>query len=384
MVKNLIESRRSSNITNKQKEREPGERVFNMVAAHYNDIYAFDSEKVRWDEVVGLWVHYEGYGRACKEKTDFVESINEDHELWKIHKDPVTSVTPTEIISCSAAIGLCDPKKIRFGSLVQKRLVETSRRGESTRDTNLVLDGSDRAERGSVNFQQMLSDYVDKARSKELKEGFFDVGGMGRKWGENMDFVDYFIEKFAEIDEYLNGDKTRKISLSDQGVKNYPVSHYHGVRDRFFLYNWTRINSEKDRVSSLRATAPVFVPVWSSVVLAPLRAIIDGPRAVVIVPGLQRCAPPKVCGVYRVDSAARGPRAVVIVPGLQRCAPPKVCGVYRVDSPARGPSGPPPPRRPSASTKNSTRHLTWEQKEEQERDYEDLSNKLDKIAALQY
>jgi hypothetical protein len=282
---------------------------------------------------------------VCKEKTDFVESINEDHELWKIHKDPITPVTPTEIISCSAAIGLRDPKKIRFGSLVQKRLVETSRRGESTRDTSLPLDGSDRTDRGSVNFQQMLSDYVDKARSKELREGFFEVGGMGRKWGENMDFVDYFFEKFGEIDEYLNGDKTRKISLSDQGVKNYPVSHYRGVRDRFCLYNWTRINSEKERVSSLRATAPVFVPVGANIYM---------------------------------------PQVVVNVPGLQRCAPPKVCGVYRVDSPARKiPSGPPPARRPSASTKNSTRHLTWEQKEEQERDYEDLSNKLDKIATLQ-
>jgi hypothetical protein len=345
MVENLIESRRSSNITNKQKRREPRERVSTMVAAH-SDIYAFDPNGGRWDEVAGCWVHYEGYGRVCKEKTDFVESINEDHELWKIHKDPITPVTPTEIISCSAAIGLRDPKKIRFGSLVQKRLVETSRRGESTRDTSLPLDGSDRTDRGSVNFQQMLSDYVDKARSKELREGFFEVGGMGRKWGENMDFVDYFFEKFAEIDEYLNGDKTRKISLSDQGVKNYPVSHYHGVRDRFFLYNWTRINSEKDRVSSLRATAPVFVPVGANIYM---------------------------------------PQVVVNVPGLQRCAPPKVCGVYRVDSPQmKTPRGPPPPRRPSASTKNSTRHLTWEQKEEQERDYEDLSNKLDKIAALQY
>jgi hypothetical protein len=345
MVENLIESRRSSNITNKQKRREPRERVSTMVAAH-SDIYAFDPNGGRWDEVAGCWVHYEGYGRVCKEKTDFVESINEDHELWKIHKDPITPVTPTEIISCSAAIGLRDPKKIRFGSLVQKRLVETSRRGESTRDTSLPLDGSDRTDRGSVNFQQMLSDYVDKARSKELREGFFEVGGMGRKWGENMDFVDYFFEKFAEIDEYLNADKTRKISLSDQGVKDYPVSHYHGVRDRFFLYNWTRINSEKDRVSSLRATAPVFVPVGANIYM---------------------------------------PQVVVNVPGLQRCAPPKVCGVYRVDSPQmKTPRGPPPPRRPSASTKNSTRHLTWEQKEEQERDYEDLSNKLDKIAALQY
>tara|TARA_B110000285_G_scaffold148149_1_gene165363 strand:+ start:54 stop:1118 length:1065 start_codon:yes stop_codon:yes gene_type:complete len=354
MVKNLIESRRSSNITNKQKKREPqGERVSIMVAAHYSDIYTFDPAKVRWDGETGVWIYYEGYGRKCQEKRDFVGSINGDHELWEIHKDPVTSVTPAEIIPCSAAVGPSDPKKVRFGSLVQKRLVETSRRGESTRDTNHTLDGSDRADRGSVNFQQMLSDYVEKARSKELKEGFFEVGGMGRKWGENTDFVDYFFEKFSEIDEYLNGDKKRKISLSDQGVKDYPVSHYRGVRDRFFLYNWTRINSEKDSVSSLRATAPVFVPVWSSVVLAPLRAIIDGPRA------------------------------VVIVPGLQRCAPPKICGVYRVDSPARGPSGPPPPRRPSASTKNSTRHLTWEQKEEQERDYEDLSNKLDKIATLQ-
>jgi len=345
MVINLIVSRRSSNITNKQKKREPRERVSIMVAAHYSDIYTFDPEKVRFDPKTGYWVHYEGYGRVCKEKTDFVESINGDHELWKTDKDPITSVTPTEIVSCSAVIGVCDPKKVRFGSVVQERIVETSRRGESARDTGHTLDGSDRNDRGSVNFQQMLTDYVEKARSKELKEGFFDVGGLGRKWGENVDFVDYFFEKFAEIDEHLNGDKARKISLSDQGVKDYPVSHYRGVRDRFFLYNWTRINTGKGRVSSLRATAPAFAPTGVNIAL---------------------------------------PRATVNVPGLQRCSPPKVCGVYRVDPPAWVPSGPPPPRRPSASTKNSTRHLTWEQKEEQERDYEDLSNKLDKIAAPQY
>ena len=341
----MIVSRRSSNITNKQKRREPRERVSIMVAAHYSDIYTFDPAKVRWDEETGVWNYYEGYGRKCQEKTDFVGSINGDHELWKTDKDPITSVTPTEIVSCSAVIGVGDPKKIRFGSVVQKRIVETSRRGESTRDTGHTLDGSDRNDRGSVNFQQMLTDYVEKARSKELKEGFFDVGGLGRKWGESVDFVDYFTQKFMEIDEHLNGDKTRKISLSDQGVKDYPVSHYRGVRDRFFLYNWMRINSENERVSSLRATAPAFVPTGANIVL---------------------------------------PRATVNVPGLQRCAPPTVFGVYRVDPPAWVPSGPPPPRRPSASTKNSTRHLTWEQKEEQERDYEDLSNKLDKIAAPQY
>jgi len=345
MVINLIVRRRSSNITNKQQRREPQERVSIMVAAHHSDIYAFDPTKVRWDGETGVWIHYEGYGRVCREKTDFVESINREHELWETHKDPITSVTPTEIIPCSAAIGVRDPKKIRFGARVQKRLVETSLRGESTCDTNHALDGSDRADRGSVNFQQMLADYAEKARSKELKEGFFEVGGMGRKWGENMDFVDYFSQKFAEIDEHLNADKSAKISLSDQGVKNYPVSHYRGVRDGFVLYNWTRINSEKERVFSLRATAPTFVPVGENIDV---------------------------------------PKVAVNVPGLQRCAPPKICGVYRVNPPTWSPAGPPPPRRPSASTKNSTRHLTWEQREEQRREYEDLSNKLDKIRAPQY
>ena len=339
-------SRRSSNITNKQKRREPRERVSIMVAAHYSDIYTFDPAKVRWDEETRVWNYYEGYGRKCQEKTDFVGSINGDHELWKTDKDPITSVTPTEIVPCSAAIGVCDPKKVRFGSVVRKRVVETSRRGESARDTGHTLDGSDRADRGSVNFQQMLADYVDKARSKELREGFFDVGGMGRKWGENADYVDYFIQKFAEIDEYLNGDKARKISLSEQGVKDYPATHYRDVRERFFLYNWTRINSGKGGVSSLRATAPAFVPICANIA---------------------------------------EPRVAVNVPGLQRCCPPKICGVYRVDSPGRKiPLGPPPPRRPWASAKNSTRHLTWEQKEEQERDYEELSNKIDKISAPQY
>ena len=350
MVENLIESRRSSNTTNKLKKREPEERVYTMVAAHYADIYTFNPEGVRWNEESGLWVYYEGYGQKCQEKTDFMDSVNWQHELWKTYVEPVT---PTEIIRylSPAHVDERDPKRVQFVSGVTTRVVETyddnASDGGYHYDTSCALDGSDRADRGSVNFQQMLANYVEKAWSKELKEGFFEVGGMGRKWGENMDFVNYFTRKFLEIDEHLNENKGGKISLSDQGVKDYPLSHYRGVRDRFFLYNWTRINEEKGRVSSLRATAPVFVPVGAN---------IGVPQVVVKAPGLQRTGPPKICGVYKCD------------PTWQR---------------GRVPKGPPPPRRPSASTKNSTIHLTWEQKEEQERDYEELSNKLDKIATLQ-
>ena len=358
MVENLIESRRSSNTTKKQKKRKRGERVYTMVAAHYADIYTFDPEKARWDSERGLWVYYEGYGQKCQEKTDFVDSVNWQHDLWKTYAEPVTA---TEIIqslspvtaSTALALGILsrdDPKRVQFVSDVTERVVETyddnGSEGGYHFDTSCALDGSDRADRGSVNFQQMLADYVEKARSRGDREGFFDVGGMGRKWGENVDFVNYFTRKFEEIDGHLNENKGGKISLSDQGVKDYPLSHYRAVRDRFFLYNWGRINAERGRVSNLRATAPVFVPVGGN---------IDVPKVVVEAPRLRRTGPPMICGVYKCD-----------LPVVRNT-----------------PKGPPPPRRPSASTKNSTLHLTWEQKEEHERDYGDLSNKLDKIATLQ-
>jgi hypothetical protein len=335
MVKNLIESRRSSSITKREpQEREPQERVSIMGVIHYSDIYTFDPDGGRWDGVSGRWVHYEGYGRRDKGKTDFMKSINQHHDLWAPHAEPGT---PREIVPYSS-LGKRDPKKVRFLSSINKRVVENfcnDMSDEYHYDTIHALDGSDRVDRGSVNFQQMLVDYVEKAVSKKLKEGFFDVGGVGRKWSENMDFVSYFTQKFMEIEGHLNEDRGWKISLSNHGIRDYPLSHYRGACDRFFTYNWGRINAEKDRVSVLRATASAFTP------------------------GSQ-------------------------VPGLQRCGPEKICGVYKVDLPARGiPCGTPPPRRPSASSGNSTCHLTWEQKGEQERDFSELSNKLDMIVALQ-
>jgi hypothetical protein len=344
MLENLIESRRGLINYKQKRERErERERVSIMGVPHYSDIYTFDPDGGRWDKVVGRWVHYEGYGRG-KEKTDFMESINGQHELWKTQ---TKLVTPTEIIPYSSPEKR-NPKKVQFVSSINKRVVENfcnDMSDEYHYDTTHAIDGSDRADRASANFQQMLADYAEKAWSKELKEGFFAVGGLGRKWGENMDFVSYFTEKFLEIDEKLNEDKAWKISLTGQTVKDYPRSHYHGVRDRFFTYNRDRINAGKGRVSSLRATAPVFVPIGANINV---------------------------------------PQVVGKVPGLQRCGAAKICGVYKVDSPVRKiPRGPPPPRRPSASTRNSTRHLTWEQKEEHERDFEELSNKLDKIATFQ-
>ena len=278
-----------------------------MGVSHYSDIYTFDSSRVRWDESKKCWVHYEGYGRDCKEKTDFTESVNLDHDLWGT---PVPGRWATEIVPSPEK---CDPNRVQFLGPVNTRIFQVvldrvdGIPDEYQHDTTFAIERSDGKYRSSANFQQMLADYAEKAVNRELKEGFFDVGGMGRKWSENADLMGYFTRRFLEIDGLLNDDKEWRISLPSQAVRNYPLREYLSAREGFFSRN---------RFSNLRATAPEFYP------------------------------GPSLCD-----------------------APP--------------PEGAPPPRRPSASTKNSTCHLTWEQKKEQERNYAELSNKLDKIIALQ-
>jgi len=284
----------------------------------YSDIYSFDPNRARWDRESAVWVYYEGYGHECQEKSDFLESINVEHPFWK---DEPLDVLPLAVISVGSTHGV-DPSTVQF--------CEEGRYRGPEGDSDHKIDSADRDNRVSTNFSQMLVDYVEKAVSEELKVGFFYIGGLGRKWMDNPIMREGFGKKFQEIDLALGLDETKKISLPDQSVKNYPKSHYKGVRMAFL-------------------TRPI-IPVCSTY----LRA-----SAIPFVPG-------------SVEER---------FPALMRCGPPKIFGVYRVNT-TNTPSGNPPPRRPSASSKNSTQHLTWEQKKEQERDYVDLSRKLDLICNL--
>jgi hypothetical protein len=254
------------------------------------EIYTFVPDNARWDHVTQLWIYYEGYGRKCQEKTDFLDSINSQHDLWRAYKEPVEK---TEVISSKDWIRLMDPEKVQFRAHVEQRtIIENDDGSEDYCDYGQKLVQIERPDRYSVDFYQMLMDYLLIANTKELKEGFFDLGGVGRKWGEKEELGNSFYRIFEEIDEELKENHLYKIIIKGHGIKDYPRAHYIMIRSGYISYNWSRIQELNEQ------------------------------------------------------------------------------GI--------------PPRRPSASSKNMTNHVTWgEDGEEQERDLQEMIKKIDKIISFQ-
>ena len=68
-------------------------------------------------------------------------------------------------------------------------------------------------------------------------------------------------------------------------------------------------------------------------------------------------------------------------PKLVRCDPQKICGAYVNERPIK-PAGPPPPRRPIATTKDSNSRFAWEIKQESDSKIENLEKKLDLLIQM--
>ena len=163
----------------------------------------------------GSYSQYEGYGRDDV-KTAFMESVNEDNEVWStevLNRKPLTFAGAAKTMICSEGSGL----DYEEGYHYQK------------------IDFSDRDKKTSSVFAQMLCEYVEKAYTPDEKDKFFDYCGKGRKWSKNKELMDRLEERFLEVEEaYANGDFA--LSLCEQSIKRsrpYPKRHFMNLLAKF-------------------------------------------------------------------------------------------------------------------------------------------------------
>ena len=222
---------------------------------NYSDIYDFDSREPRWDPVDGIWRYYEGYGQGkCSEKMLYLDSINRDHSLW----------SPGGVGKSGNPVGThSSSKKLMFN---EKADVLTVGEGGVSTET---IDGSDRRDRTSWNFSLMLAEFVEKCPPGDIewRKSFFKTGGGGDKWIKNTEMMKDFKRIFDWMDGMLVRDKTKKIALSDQTVKDYPRHFYEQIASLYETYmdelmgvNWWVEKKVEKKKFKFNPNATVFVP----------------------------------------------------------------------------------------------------------------------------
>lgn len=257
-----------------------------MSGAHYADIYdplgnpahAGTRHVVEWDTLADgsrvcyeTFNPYEGYGQGyCREKMDFLESINLDHPLW-------SSEGKGRSENKVGKRGNIGRKSLMFGEEIEVRVI-----GENGAITE-EIDGSDRPNRASWNFSLMLAQFVEKCKYSQ-RPSFFEGGGGGMRWAKDIEMMKDFKRLFDWIDNMIELDENKKISLSDQSVKNYPRNYYEQISGLYKIYmekelgpSWTEEKTEvnmdeKEEMKSeeksfkFNPNATVFVP---SVIFSP-------------------------------------------------------------------------------------------------------------------
>jgi len=263
-----------------------GHEMSEYSGAHYADIYdpevnpdhARTRHVVEWDTLVDgsrvcyeTFIPYEGYGQGkCREKTDFLASINVDHPLW----------SPGGYGKSGNKVGKrgdTEGKYLMFGEEIEVRVI-----GENETITE-GIDCSVRPIRASWNFSLMLTQFVEKCKYSQ-RPSFFKEGGVGMRWAEDIEMMKDFKRWFDWIDNMIELDENKKISLSDQTVKNYPRNYYEQISGLYKIYMekelgpcWaeekTEVNmGEKEEMKSeeksfkFNPNAAVFVP---SVIFSP-------------------------------------------------------------------------------------------------------------------
>jgi len=207
------------------------------IMTHYADIYDLDDKhhrEPRWDAQDNVYRYYEGYGqRDCREKKDFMESINRDHPVWSCDTPekkeiPVFSVPgnkPTHNLPWSPPLAPTQSWDVGF-----RRESKVLYIGDKTTQTENI-DDRDRKNRLSWNFSKMLCDYYEKAVGKE-KDIFFKEDGVGSVWSKDMKLMEEFGPLFENISLSLE-DVNFKISLSDQTVKGYPRHSFTDLKEKY-------------------------------------------------------------------------------------------------------------------------------------------------------
>ena len=226
-------------------------------SVHYKDIYDFDSREPRWSHEDQRWVYYEGYGQKfCREKMAFLQSINDVHPLW----------SPGGIGKSGNRI--VAGERLRMKGLVFNEEIKVKVIGEDGDFSTEIVDGQDRSYRTSWNFNNMLASFVEKCSSGARKSFFLD-GGYGSRWTKDMRMMEDFKRYFDWIDLMLAEDKEKKITLSDQSVRNYPYRYYEQIRNLYTLFMDEKIGEKGEDIVcdksvkksfKLNPNAAVFVP----------------------------------------------------------------------------------------------------------------------------
>lgn len=293
--------------------------------------------------------HYEPYGQKSQEKMEFIDSINQDHELWS--KPVQERVLEDKGVSIKVKGEFIERESYELsGSLWPGQFMcDTFKRVEPKLDMTPVypemwedlIDTSDRENKGTYVFSKMLCDYVEKCGPEERKR-FFEDGGWGCKWSKDK----YLMKKIGTFFQRENTnfvtDPDYNLSLSDATVRRYPKHFFLQICDLYLTFMEKKGGEKK---SKLNPNAVPFVP----------KGICDS-----------------LC-------ASKG-QSKSTTPRLQRSSPKKILGVYAIDRPIK-PEGNPLSQRPR-STENSFSKLCWSMKGETDSKIEDLNRKIDLLIGL--
>ena len=203
---------------------------------------------------------------------------------------------------------------------------------EDRENFSLCPDFTDRGDRPSVVFCKVLEAFAEKTHNLQEKESFFKKNSIGEKWGSLKTLKT--LEPWVKVAR--NTLDTRcKLSLNDKSVKKYPIYTFE-IFERVFKDELKSAEEKEDDSSfKLSARAQEFVP--SSKVAWGEK---ERER-----PPLPRSGPPKRWGCTPIE----------------RKIPQKK---------------PPSSHRPRTTSKNSTQHVSWQQKDLA---FQELNTKMDMI-----
>ena len=197
---------------------------------------------------------------------------------------------------------------------------------------NLSPDFTDRGKRTSVVFCKVLESFAEKTHNLQEKESFFKKNSLGEKWGylKTLKTLEPWVKVAHDTIETRG-----KLSLNDKSVRNYSIYTFE-IFERVFKEELKSAEEKRDdRLPGfkLSARAQEFVP-------GSLVAWGEKDKNT-----LPRTSSSRILGCKRVER------------------PPTIRGLKHK-------------KRPRTTSKNSTQHVSWQQKDLA---FQELNTKIDKI-----
>ena len=197
---------------------------------------------------------------------------------------------------------------------------------------NLSPDFTDRGKRTSVVFCKVLESFAEKTHNLQEKESFFKKNSLGEKWGylKTLKTLEPWVKVAHDTIETRG-----KLSLNDKSVRNYSIYTFE-IFERVFKEELKSAEEKRDdRLPGFKLSA----------------------RAQEFVPGSQVAWGEKDKNTLPRTSSSR-------ILGCKRVErPPTIRGLKHK-------------KRPRTTSKNSTQHVSWQQKDLA---FQELNTKIDKI-----